>query len=806
TSDDYGKVKLFRYPSPVERALPNTYSGHSSHVTNVRFLHNNKHLISTGGNDKAIFQFKFKYDKNAAEDEDEENEESNEEDVFDQQEEEDNFGEEEFGPGDQFASSKPWIGNMLASSPDIKGKNYNGKAPNENIKRLKYVFGYRAFDSRMNIKYTKDENKIVYTTAALGIVIDKKTNKQKYFTNHEEDIVSLAIHPNGTTVATGQMAAKGKAKFIDLYVWNVNNLPSQTNVLADDRAKCPSGVSNLKGVLLRAIRVLQFSPDGKKLLGNGQDDSNSIAVWDTSNLNKISLIGTVKVDGARVLDAVWINNEEFVSVGPKHIKFYTVKGRNITAVKGSFGKIKQEQLCSVCSAFKKLFTGTVKGNLISWTGKNAGSTTNVCKNGSLYCLYYNPNLNLMFAGGYDGIIIAYGDGKLNEKYRLDIKKITNSPTDCGIRAIDVNSKEEMVVGTKGGEIVEINLKSKTLARTIMKSHYDKELWGLTINPTNNNEVATGGGDKTLRIWDIKNDKQKGFLMLKDDFRAIDWSSDGKFIVIATLTGFIYYVDIETMKLSKPFKSLFFSDKTDKDGEYLKWIQEIKISPDNSMVAFGSHCGKGESFGRIQVLNVNDSVDNPFKQKLTINARVTSAITHLDWGADSDMIVCNSLAYELKYLSVESKGELRASACVYSEDLWHTWTCLFGFPVQGIWPPATTGYFVNYACRSANQKIIATGEDSSLVKLFKCPSVIEHANYKAYGGHSSHIPKVRFTPNDQYLISVGGNDKSVFVWETDFGKVSSKDKKHEEEDEGNEEADEDQGGEEEEEAEEEENEE
>ena len=48
-----------------------------------------------------------------------------------------------------------------------------GKPPKENINRLKYVFGYRAFDSRMNIKYTKDENKIVYTTAALGIVLDK---------------------------------------------------------------------------------------------------------------------------------------------------------------------------------------------------------------------------------------------------------------------------------------------------------------------------------------------------------------------------------------------------------------------------------------------------------------------------------------------------------------------------------------------------------------------------------------------------------------------------------------------------------
>ena len=64
----------------------------------------------------------------------------------------------------------------------------------------------------------------------------------------------------------------------------------------------------------------------------------------------------------------------------------------------------------------------------------------------------------------------------------------------------------------------------------MKSHYDKELWGLTVNPQNSLEVATGGGDNTLRIWDIKNNQQKGFLMLNEDFRALDWSSDGPLLV------------------------------------------------------------------------------------------------------------------------------------------------------------------------------------------------------------------------------------------------------------------------------------
>ena len=768
TSDDYSKVKLFRYPSPVERAAYNQYNGHSSHVTTVRFMSDNKHVISIGGNDKSIFQFKFSFDS--------EPEEENEYDNIDENQEnpdfdDDNpyFKEEELEGGDEFGASKPWKGELINSSPNIQINNSMGKPPSQNIDRLKYVFGYRAFDSRMNIKYTKDENKIVYTTAALGVVLDKKTNKQRYFTNHEEDIVSLCIHPNKYIVATGQMAAKNKAKFIDLYVWNVNNLPEKTNVLAEDRNKCPKGVSNLKGALLRAIRVLKFSPDGKKLLGNGQDDQNSIALWDTSNLNRITLINTVKVDQARVLDAVWVNNEQFVTVGPKHIKYFKINGRNIKTTKGSFGKLKVEPLCCVCSAFGKIFTGTTKGNLIAWTGGKAGANINICKTGAVFCLYYNDKQKLMFTGGADGVIIAFDNGKLNEIYRLEMKKITKSITNCGVRAMDVNSKGEMVVGTKGGEIVEINLKTKTLIKTLMQSHYDNELWALTINPKNSYEVATGGGDNTLRIWDIENNRQKKIILLKEDFRAIDWSSNGEFIIIGSMKGNIYYVNVSNMEISEPFKSVFYSEQKDiKTGEYLKWIQELKISPDSSMVAFGSHCGKGNTFSKIQILSITNDINQPFKQLTVLDPKITSALTHLDWGNDNDRLVCNSLAFELKYVSIEAKGVVASSSCVYDNDLWHTWTCLFGFPVQGIWPPAATGYIVNYTCRSQNQKIIATGDDFSLVKLFKCPCVIEHAQYKAYGGHSSHIPKIRFTPNDQFLISVGGNDKSVFVWETDFG--------------------------------------
>jgi echinoderm microtubule-associated protein-like 6 len=80
---------------------------------------------------------------------------------------------------------------------------------------------------------------------------------QDFFDLHQDDIVALAIHPNRNIVATGQMAAQGKAKMVDVFVWDV----SSQQVLAQ-----------LTGFHRRAVNCLQFSPSGGKLLTIGQDD------------------------------------------------------------------------------------------------------------------------------------------------------------------------------------------------------------------------------------------------------------------------------------------------------------------------------------------------------------------------------------------------------------------------------------------------------------------------------------------------------------------------------------------------------
>ncbi|XP_074872350.1 echinoderm microtubule-associated protein-like 2 isoform X3 [Carettochelys insculpta] len=59
SADDFGKVHLFSYPCCQPRAPSHAASGHSSHVTNVAFLPDDSLLLSTGGTDTSVLQWRL---------------------------------------------------------------------------------------------------------------------------------------------------------------------------------------------------------------------------------------------------------------------------------------------------------------------------------------------------------------------------------------------------------------------------------------------------------------------------------------------------------------------------------------------------------------------------------------------------------------------------------------------------------------------------------------------------------------------------------------------------------------------------
>merc|ERR1711971_694637 len=58
SGDDYGKVRLHNYPSTDNKTCA-VYEGHAEFVVGVEFLRDDSQLLTTGGADMAIFQWKL---------------------------------------------------------------------------------------------------------------------------------------------------------------------------------------------------------------------------------------------------------------------------------------------------------------------------------------------------------------------------------------------------------------------------------------------------------------------------------------------------------------------------------------------------------------------------------------------------------------------------------------------------------------------------------------------------------------------------------------------------------------------------
>jgi WD40 repeat protein len=181
------------------------------------------------------------------------------------------------------------------------------------------------------------------------------------------------------------------------------------------------------------------------------------------------------------------------------------------------------------------------------------------------------------------------------------------------------------------------------------------------------------------------------------------------------------------------------------------IEEIKFSPNGKWIAVGSHD------------NFVDIYEVGSWKRIGRCSGNSSYITHLDFSADSGLLMTNSGAYEQLYFQMP-KGERSNVSKEKSKSIdWATWSGVLGDQVVGIWPKNSDGTDINSTDLTKSKDVLATGDDFGLVKLFHFPSSTPFSKYRQFKGHSAHVTKVRFTYDDHLLISTGGGDASIFQW-------------------------------------------
>uniref|UniRef100_A0A8K9XPU4 EMAP like 6 n=1 Tax=Oncorhynchus mykiss TaxID=8022 RepID=A0A8K9XPU4_ONCMY len=721
TGDDFGLVKLFRFPCLKKAAKFKKYIGHSAHVTNVRWSHDLQWVLSTGGADHALFQWKFLPEGVM--------------NVIHLSPE--GYADSNSGESDSDVSDVPELDSDIELEAQISyerqvykedlpqlrkklvGSLKRQKAPDEGL-RLQFVHGYRGCDCRNNLFYTQ-AGEVVYHVAAVAVVYNRQQHAQRFYLGHDDDILSLTVHPLKDFVATGQVGRDPA-----IHVWDIQTL------------KC---LSLLKGHHQRGVCALEFTVDGKSLVSVGIDEGHSIVLWDWKKGEKLAKARGHK-DKLFVVKCNPFRMDKLVTVGIKHIKFWQHTGGGLTFKRGIFGNLgKLETMMSVCYGRSEdlVFSGSTTGDVYIWRETTLMKTIKA-HDGPVFSMC---SLDKGFVtGGKDGVVELWDDMFERCLKTYAIKRSSLSASSKGlllednpsIRAITLGHGH-ILVGTKNGEILEID-KSGPMT-LLVQGHMEGEVWGLAAHPLLP-ICATVSDDKTLRIWELSsNHRMVAVRKLKKGGRCCAFSPDGKALAVGLNDGSFLVVNADTLEDMVTFH------------HRKEIISDIRFCQDaGKYLAVASH----DTF--VDIYNVLTS------KRVGICKGASSYITHIDWDTRGKLLQVNTGTKEQLFFEAPRGRKQTINIAEFEKVEWATWTSVLGPTCEGVWPTLS---FVNAASLTKDRKLLATGDDFGFLKLFGYPSKGQFAKFKKYVGHSANVTNVRWSNDDTMLLSVGGADSALMIW-------------------------------------------
>jgi WD40 repeat protein len=496
TADDFGSVNLFLFPSIQDKgAAHNSYSGHSSHVTNVQWASTpsskkkssanepfqvpktDDYLISTGGEDKCIFQWRHRIERGPRESIKLQIADDNDDDAPAKVSEDDTWDIP--SGGDEFLAVKPWVGAIVAptawTSPDptrlppffsalgeyarmhtvladsIEKDRSTGKAttdtalysslstvadlvlqtisesgyvdhsaPSHDELELEWVHGIRAFDSnsRNNVFYAWKANspfgdRFVLYCAASLCVCFSPKLKEQRYFRGHTDDV-VALTICNSRNRDNTLVASAQQGPAKIFVWSAPDM--QTLSVMQPKQK----------------NVLQLSfsgDDGRLLVSIAQDGSISVLDWQSNTTLVDSKSDSATVNAMCVLSPSSLtgNSLHFLAVANKSLRLYVLNGRNISSNKLVLSTCKDAKLQAFLSTVElcgKIFIGCEDGDVyISSIGSKgielilkAKKSKGVEKkfSNSITAMHCNEQLCLLLCGTKNGLISIYDCSKMSQ--------------------------------------------------------------------------------------------------------------------------------------------------------------------------------------------------------------------------------------------------------------------------------------------------------------------------------------------------------------------------------------------------------
>jgi len=370
----------------------------------------------------------------------------------------------------------------------------------------------------------------------------------------------------------------------------------------------------------------------------------------------------------------------------------------------------------------------------------------------------------------------------------------------GFKSICVDKAgRKILYGTAGGEIGEIEMATGADVNVaedgsgggpVISAHFREQLHGLAAHPFRQ-ECITAGDDKVLRVWNMESHALASFIELPDIARTAVYSPNGQIIVVG-LGGKVSRKP-PTLVVSPPGAKAAPVEEVTAPGVrpfagqvvVLSFLQnELRIvyttqdaSDDITCVLFSPDGHYLYASSRDTDIYVYDAFDN-FKLTSKLAGDHTEGVKSMDITSDGSFILSVGLTTEVVLWDV-------ASCCSIPEDSrmevlssveWFVRQCTFGIDSVGAFAEFGCSDDLVSLCQSKkfvdSYALTAVGDRYGGLSLLRCPFAKPGAPMKRYSGHTpGGVAKVVFTVGDQYLLSIGRDDKTMMQWRVVEGVAS-----------------------------------
>ncbi|XP_022090492.1 echinoderm microtubule-associated protein-like 2 isoform X2 [Acanthaster planci] len=627
-----------------------------------------------------------------------------------------------------------------------------GLALNKRLK-LDWVYGYRGFDHRNNL-FVLPSGELLYYVGAVGVLYDKDADRQRHYTGHNEDIQSMAVHPNGTHVATGQLAGQlpeptprdiAMCHSAHIRVWEVETLHTHAIL----------GLEFFDA----GIACLSFSNEnnGEWLLAVEQGTDHTLSVWEWNNDSLLAKSKEYTLHDAASAqmagtDAVVVgtfhpfDDSIIVTAGRQHLFFWSLVHRKIVRDKKSGNFDSQRPSYVTCLEFSHtgdVITGDSSGNITIWEkdNENVFRSRHCIQHAherSVFALCMLEDGTLLSGGGLDRRLQAWDS--LQGYSSANIERLFTESAG-GIRAIvplNPGSPDgRIILGTTHNHIMEGSLQTKFVY--VLQSHC-QELWAVAGHP-NEQAFATAGYDKYVMLWQADSHKLLWKSEVEKPCVSCAFNSSASVLAVGTTVG--------RFTVLNAYDGMHITSVQAGSGQ----LNAVQYSPDGGLLVLGSHDHK------IYLYTVLD--DGQVYRKAGFLQGHANYVTQLDWSVDGSYLQSVSGNYDLRFWDVTQMRKEKAEAV--RDVVWQTQTCALGYPVYGIWPAREKDVDVNSVDRSRTGSLLATGDSLGWLSLYRYPCTSTKAVSHDVKSHSAHVTAVRFLANDSYLVSAGGADAALMQW-------------------------------------------